>query len=85
MKKLIAAALISSMALPAFAGGMAEPMVEPEVIAEDTSSTSAGILVPILLLILIAVAVSNNNLVDPSVRAIPIARPLAAHGNLPIS
>ena len=61
MKKIFAAALATLVAAPAFAGGMAEPIIEPEVIVEDTSSSAGGIIIPILLLILIAAAISSSN------------------------
>ncbi|WP_343080376.1 hypothetical protein [Ostreiculturibacter nitratireducens] len=61
MKKLAIAAFASLFATTAFAGGMAEPVVEPEVIVEDTAGTSGGIIVPLLLLALVAVAVSHDN------------------------
>ncbi|MBF9033020.1 hypothetical protein HKCCE2091_02120 [Rhodobacterales bacterium HKCCE2091] len=60
MKKLALAAALSVAATSAFAGGYAEPMVEPVVIVEDTSSSAGGILVPILALILIAAAVAAD-------------------------
>lgn len=61
MKKLALAAALSVVASTAFAGGMAEPVVEPEVIVEDTAGTSGGILVPLLLLVLVAAAISSSN------------------------
>ncbi|MBO6604603.1 MULTISPECIES: hypothetical protein [Paracoccaceae] len=60
MKKLALAAAISVAATSAFAGGMAEPVLEPVVIVEDTSTSAGGILVPILALILIAAAVAAD-------------------------
>jgi hypothetical protein len=60
MKKLALAAALSVVATGAFAGGMVQPVVEPVVIVEDTSSTAGGILVPILALILIAAAIHHN-------------------------
>ena len=59
MKKLALAAAISLAASTAFAGGMAEPVMEPEVVVEK-SSTSGGILVPLLLLLVVAAAVASN-------------------------
>lgn len=58
IRAAIAALMLAS---PAMAGGMAEPVVEPEVIVEDTAGTSGDILVPLLLLVLIAAAVSSSN------------------------
>ncbi|MGB8624145.1 MAG: hypothetical protein WCD16_15155 [Paracoccaceae bacterium] len=60
MKKLALAAAMSVAATASFAGNMAEPVMEPEVIVEDTSSSNAGIIVPILFLVLVAAAVSSN-------------------------
>lgn len=61
MKKLALATVLSVAATTAFAGGIAEPVMEPEVIVEDTSSSSSGgVIVPILLLILLAAAVSAD-------------------------
>ena len=60
MKKLALAAALSVSASTAFAGGLAEPIVEPEVVVKETSSSSsAGVLVPVLLLLLVAAAASN--------------------------
>ncbi len=59
MKKLALAAAVSLAASTAFAGGMAEPVMEPEVVVEK-SSTSGGILIPLLLLLVVAAAVASN-------------------------
>ena len=59
MKKLAIAAAFSLAATSAFAGSMAAPMMEPEVIVQDTSSSAGGILVPILFLIAIAAIASS--------------------------
>ncbi len=67
---LTACSLASGQAL---AGGMAEPIMEEEVVMEEaTSSSRAGILVPILALILIGLAISNNGGDDPIQRGEPI-------------
>lgn len=58
MKKLALAAALSVAATTAFAGNMSEPMMEPEIIIEDTSSSAGGILVPLLFLVLVAAAAS---------------------------
>ncbi len=60
MKKLALAAALSVAATSAFAGGYAEPILEPVVIVEDTSSSAGGVLVPILAIILIAAAIAND-------------------------
>ncbi|MEM9522728.1 MAG: hypothetical protein AAF982_01835 [Pseudomonadota bacterium] len=59
MKKIACAAAFSLAASTAFAGSYDDPIIEPEIIVEETSSSSAGILVPLALLVLLAVAVSN--------------------------
>lgn len=64
MKKIALAAVLSAAASTAFAGGhgskYAEPVIEPEIIVEETRKSSAGIVVPIMLLVLIAAAVAAN-------------------------
>jgi hypothetical protein len=55
MKKLVLAAAISGLASTAFAGGLSAPVMEPEIIVEETAGTTAGgIIVPLILLALIA-------------------------------
>ena len=52
----VGAALITA---PVHAGGMAEPMMEPEVIAEETSN-SGGFIIPLLLLAAIVAVASSS-------------------------
>ena len=59
MKKLALAAALSVAATSSFAGGMAEPVMEPEVVEANTSSSAGGIIVPLLLLVILAAAASN--------------------------
>ncbi len=60
MKKIALAAALTLSATTAFAGGIAEPMVEPEVVeAKSASSSAGGIVVPLLVLLLVAAAASN--------------------------
>lgn len=60
-KPAAAAALAATLAAqPALAGNMAAPMIEPDVIAEDTASSDGGLLIPIFLLILFAAAASSG-------------------------
>ena len=60
MKKLALAAALSLAASTAFAGGMAEPIMEPAPIVEESAgTTSAGVIVALLALLLIGVAASN--------------------------
>ncbi len=61
MKKLALAAALSLAATTAFAGGVAEPVMEPEVVEAATSSSAGGIIVPLLLLLVIAAAVSSSS------------------------
>ena len=61
MRKIALATALSLATTSAFAGGMAEPMMEPEVVAKQTSSSAAGIIVPLLLLVLIVVALGGKN------------------------
>jgi len=62
MKLLRTTAFAVLAATPSFAGGMAEPVMEPEVIEEETTAGSrAGIIVPILAVVLIAMAMSGGN------------------------
>jgi hypothetical protein len=60
MKKLALAAAIAATASTAFAGGMVEPVMEPEVVVTETAGTSGGILVPLLLLLVVAAAVAAD-------------------------
>ncbi|MGG7644094.1 hypothetical protein ACQ5SP_04690 [Rhodovulum sp. YNF3179] len=61
MKKLIAAGAcaFALSATAATAGNMAEPVMEPEVIVEDTATSDGGILVPLLAIILIGAAIAG--------------------------
>lgn len=60
MKKLALAAALTVAASTAFAGGMADPIIEAPVIEEvATSSSSAGLVVPLLLIAIVAAAVAD--------------------------
>ena len=59
MKNLALAAALTAVATASFAGGMAEPIMEPAVVEASTSSSAGGIVVPLLLLLIIAAAASN--------------------------
>ncbi len=54
------AAAISMTAAPLHAGGLAEPMMEPEVIEEE-SATTGGFILPLILLVIIAAAASSSS------------------------
>ena len=59
MKKLALAAALTAVATTAFAGGMAEPVMEPEIVQAATSSSAGGVIVPLLVLLVLAAAASN--------------------------
>lgn len=59
MKNIALAAALSLTASTAFAGGLVEPVMEPEVVKASTSSSAGGIVVPLLLLLVVAAAASN--------------------------
>ena len=60
MKKIALATAFAVTASTAFAGGVAEPVMEPEVVAAATSSSAGGIIVPLLLLLVLAAALSGG-------------------------
>lgn len=67
MKKIVLGSVMSMFAAgSAVAGGMAEPIMEmePEMIEAAASSSSAGLIIPLILLALIALAMSSAELVD---------------------
>jgi hypothetical protein len=65
MKKLsLFAGAAMLVASTAFAGGVAEPVMEPEVVAAATSSSAAGVIVPLLLLLVVAAALSSSNRIE---------------------
>ena len=65
-KVFAAAAAFGLTATTAFAGGLsepvveAEPMMQPEVVVEESSGTSGGFVIPLMLLALIAAVASNS-------------------------
>lgn len=60
MKKFVLAAAMTVAASSAFAGSLADPIIEAPIIVEEATSSSAGVLVPILLLVLVAAAVATD-------------------------
>ncbi|NNE87074.1 MAG: hypothetical protein HKN27_03280 [Silicimonas sp.] len=56
----LAATCLTLVSAPAQAGGMAEPLMEPEVIAEEAAAGSSGFVLPLILLVLIAVAIGSS-------------------------
>ena len=64
MKRFIASFMAATLiSTSAFAGGVAEPMMEPEVIAEEASAGSGGFLLPLLALAVLVVLISTDD--DP--------------------
>lgn len=63
MKKIALAAAFAGAASTAFAGNVAEPIIETPVavVVEETagSSSSAGLIIPLILVALIAAAVAE--------------------------
>ena len=61
-KTAVAAGMALALSVAqANAGGVAEPIMEPEVIVEESSASSGGFLVPLLLIaVLVAVASSGG-------------------------
>ena len=59
MKKLVLAAALTASASTAFAGGMAEPIIEAPVVVEETTGSSAGIVVPLILLAVLVAALAD--------------------------
>ena len=73
MKHVIASVLVVTFeAQSALAGGMdqpmmeAEPMMEPEVVVEESTGTSGGFIVPLMLLAVIAAVASSGGDSDTS-------------------
>jgi len=65
MKHILGAtAVLALFFTAAFAGGLAEPIVEmaPKIIVEETAggSSSAGLIIPLILIALIAAALSSG-------------------------
>ena len=60
MKKLVLAAALTAAASNAFAGSMADPIIEAPVIVEEASGSSGGIVLPLILLALVAAAVASD-------------------------
>jgi hypothetical protein len=59
---LLATAMVLVMGSPLLAGGLAEPVMEPDVVEEQTAASNDGIIVPIMLLLVILAAAGNNGL-----------------------
>lgn len=63
MRKILitTSAVLALSAMAATAGGLGEPIMEPEVVEAATSSSAGGIIVPLLLLLLLAAAASSSS------------------------
>jgi hypothetical protein len=59
MKKLALAAALTLAASTALAGGMVEPVMEPEIVEQATSSSAGGVIVPLMLLLVVAAAAAS--------------------------
>ncbi len=62
MRKILitTSAVLALSAVAATAGGLGEPIMEPEVVEAATSSSAGGIIVPLLLLLVLAAAASSS-------------------------
>ena len=67
MRKLLitTSTVLALSAMSANAGGLGEPIMEPEVVEAATSSSAGGIIVPILLLLLIIAATAGSSTPAP--------------------
>ena len=59
MKKLVLAVALTAAASTAFAGAPADPIIEAPVVVEEATSSSAGILLPLMLLAVVLAATSD--------------------------
>jgi len=60
MKKLVLAAALTAAASTAFAGAPADPVIEAPVVVEETTGSSTGVWIPLLILAAaLAVAVAD--------------------------
>jgi hypothetical protein len=60
MKKLVLAAALTAAASTAYAGSLADPVIEAPVIVEEATGSSSGILIPLILLAVVAAAVASD-------------------------
>ncbi|MFT4716277.1 MAG: hypothetical protein ACI861_002517 [Paracoccaceae bacterium] len=58
MKSIALAAALSIAATSAFAGAVSEPMMEPEVMEEHSSSSSGGVVLPLIALLIVWAALN---------------------------
>jgi hypothetical protein len=62
---LVLATAFAFTANTALAGGVVEAVMEPDVVAEATSSSAQGVIVPLLLLLVVAAALSSAGSTSP--------------------
>ena len=60
MKKLVLAAALTAAASTAYAGSLADPVIEAPVIVEEAVGSSGGVVLPLILLALVAAAVATE-------------------------
>jgi hypothetical protein len=61
LKNLTAAITLSAfLASPLSAGNLAEPVMEPEIVVEESTGTGGGWVVPLLLVALVAAVVASS-------------------------
>ena len=60
MKKLVLAAAFVGAASTAFAGAPADPIIEAPVIVQEAESSSAGIVLPLILLAIVLAAATAD-------------------------
>lgn len=67
MKNIILASGILALSLqPMQAGGLAEPVMDAEIVMEESASSSSGYLVPLLLLAAVVLVASSNGSSAPA-------------------
>ena len=59
MKKLVLAAALTAAASTAYAGSLADPVIEAPVVVEEAAGSSTGVLLPLFLLVLVAAALAD--------------------------
>ena len=78
---VLAITVLAVASSPALAGGQAEPIMEPEVIAAESVGTAGGFVVPLILLAIIAAVAagsggSSGGMPIPAAPVAPVAPPI---------
>jgi hypothetical protein len=60
-KLLVSVATIAALAGAAYAGGLAEPVMEEEVVEAKAGTSGAGVIIPLLLLVIIAAVLAGDD------------------------